>query len=155
MMAFTTAAIVFKEASMPGFKSVGPAIGSFTFVGEHPLISPLDTKVRYPQPANAGPLAVYASLDLRTPEGVPIDIDGKSPPLNNRDQVYLIDDARPNSIGSYALRQDGSFIPTPIEGHTDQDLLLATQTAGYNAANEVSALGQTALQQAAAKYPKP
>jgi len=45
--------------------------------------------------------------------------------------------------------------PPPPTGHTDAELIKATQTAGYNAALEVSALGKTALDAAAGKYPKP
>ena len=140
---------------MPGFK-IGTNIGTFKFVGAHALISPTDTKVRYMQAADAGPWDVAASLDLKTTDNPPqpVDIDGNSPPLNDRDQVYLVD--APNfGLAAYALRQDGKFTPKPTDGHSDQELMLATQNAGYNAAQEVSAAGVTALQQTAAKYPKP
>ena len=53
---------------------------------------------------------VVAVLDLKTPDGRPVDIEGKTPPLNNRDQVYLVD-APSFGIAAFALRQDGVLIP--------------------------------------------
>lgn len=92
---------------MPAFKSAGSSIGSFTFVGDHDLISPLDTKVRFPRPSGST-FDVLAVLNLKTADGVAVDIDGKSPPLNNRDQVYLVDAAN-FGVAAYALRQDGTY----------------------------------------------
>jgi hypothetical protein len=64
--------------------------------------------------------------------------------------------------GVYAgtwVPEDGTAVklqPAPATGgHTDAELIKAVQQAGYNAANDVGAAGITALQQAAAKYPKP
>ena len=138
-----------QEEPMPGFK-IGTNIGTFKMVGAHALISPSDTKVRYMQPADAGPWDVAASLDLKQPDGTPVDIDGKSPPLNKRDQVYLVD-APTFGVAAYALRQDGAFTPKPTSGHTDEELIKATKTAGYNAAQDVAAMSVAT----AAKYPKP
>jgi hypothetical protein len=113
MRAFTTAAIIFtgapKEDLTPGYKAVGQGIGQFTFVGPHHLISPLNPKVHFPRP-DGSTFDVVAVLDLKTPDGRPVDIEGKSPPLNNRDQVYLVD-APSFGIAAFALRQDGVFIP--------------------------------------------
>ena len=48
-----------------------------------------------------------------------------------------------------------SLQPIEQSGHSDQDLMKAAQLASYNAANDVSAVGKTELDKAAAKYPKP
>ena len=140
-----------QEDPMPGFK-IGTNIGTFKMVGAHALISPSDTKVRYMQPADAGPWDVAASLDLKTTDDPPqpVDIDGNSPPLNNRDQVYLVD-APTFGLAAYALRQDGTFVPSPVGGHSDQDLIDAAKRASYNAAQDVAAMSVAT----AAKYPKP
>lgn len=106
------------EGDMPGYK-IGSNIGTFKFVGSHSLISSLDTRTVYPQAANAGPWDVAASLDLKRADGTPIDIDGQSPPRNNRDQVYLVD-APGFGIAALALRQDGVFIPTEANADTIQ-----------------------------------
>jgi hypothetical protein len=113
MTRFTTAAIIFagapREDRIPGYKAVGDSIGTFTFVGPHHLISPLNTKVHFPQ-ADGATFNVEAVLDLKTPDGRPVDIEGNSPPLKNRDQVYLVD--APNfGVAAFALRQDGTFTP--------------------------------------------
>lgn len=113
MKVFTTAAIVFAGAPkgdlMPGYKAVDEGIGTFTFVGPHDLISPLNTTVHFPQ-ADGATFEVIAALDLKTADGKPVDIEGHSPPLNDRDQVYLVD--APNfGVAAFALRQDGTFTP--------------------------------------------
>lgn len=140
---FATAALIFKqEATMPGFKAAGPAIGTFVMpAGGHALISPSDTiHGRYPQP-NGGTWSVFALLDLKTAAGVAIDIDGHSPPQNHRDQVCLVD-APAFGAGAYALRSDGSFTPAPA-GHTDQELAKAAS----NAATSVASAAVTAAKQ--------
>ena len=113
MVAFATAAIIFTGAPgedlTPGYKAVGQGIGVFTFVGPHHLISPLNPKVHFPRP-DGSTFDVVAVLDLKRPDGRPVDIEGKSPPLDNRDQVYLVD-APSFGIAAFALRQDGVFIP--------------------------------------------
>jgi hypothetical protein len=113
MMRFTTAAIIFagapREDLIPGYKAVAQGIGTFTFVGPRHLISPLNTKVHFPQ-ADGATFTVVAVLDLKTADGRPVDIEGKSPPLMNRDQVYLVD-APDFGVAAFALRQDGTFIP--------------------------------------------
>jgi hypothetical protein len=124
MRVFTTAAIIFtgapKEDLTPGYKAVGQGIGQFTFVGPHHLISPLNPKVHFPRP-DGSTFDVVAVLDLKTPDGIPVDIEGKSPPLNNRDQVYLVD-APSFGIAAFALRQDGIFIPAAfVESRPDDD----------------------------------
>jgi len=113
MMRFTTAAIIFAGAPrgdpIPGYKAVGQGIGTFTFIGPHHLISPLNTKVHFPQ-VDGATFNVVAALDLKTADGRPVDIEGKSPPVNDRDQVYLVD--APNfGVAAFALRQDGTFTP--------------------------------------------
>ena len=122
-----------REDPMPGFK-IGSNIGTFKFVGAHALISPTDPKVRYLQPANAGPFDVAASLDLKKPDGTPVDIDGNAPPLNQRDQVYLVD-APTFGVAAYALRGDGTFTPTTPAGHSDADLKQAAKDAANAVAN--------------------
>jgi hypothetical protein len=113
MKVFTTAAIILpgapREDLTPGYKAVGQGIGQFMFVGLHHLISPLNPKVHFPRP-DGSTFDVVAVLDLKTPDGTPVDIEGNSPPLNNRDQVYLVD-APSFGIAAFALRQDGVFIP--------------------------------------------
>ena len=113
VMQFATAAIIFagapEEDLIPGYKAVDQGIGTFKFVGAHHLISPLNTKVHFPQ-ADGATFNAVAALDLKTPDGRPIDIEGNSPPLNDRDQVYLVD--APNfGVAAFALRQDGTFTP--------------------------------------------
>ncbi len=137
-----------QEDLMPGFKATGPAIGTFAMPpGQHALISPSDTRQRFPQPAG-GTFSVFASLDLKTGAGVAIDIDGNSPPQNNRHQVYLVD--APNfGAAAYALRQDGTFTPMSA-GHSDAELAAATRSAAHGAAVSVS----EAAQAAAAQFPQ-
>jgi hypothetical protein len=110
---FTTAAIIFRGAPRedltPGYKAVGQGIGTFTFVGPRHLISPLNPKVHFPRP-DGSTFDVIAILDLKTPDGRPVDIEGHSPPLNGRDQVYLVD-APTFGVAAFALRQDGIFTP--------------------------------------------
>lgn len=129
---YATAAIIFKESkedSMPGFKMSAPIIGKITVSGPGVLlISPTDTKVRYPQSAGAQ-FDVYASLDLKAPSGASLDVDGNSPALNKRDQVYVVD--MPGfGLAAYMLRQNGSFTPVP-KGHTDLELKAAASGAAH------------------------
>lgn len=124
MTAFATAAIIFigapEEDLTPGYEAVGQGIGVFTFVGPHHLISPLNPKVHFPRP-DGSTFDVVAVLDLKTPDGRPVDIEGKSPPLNGRDQVYLVD-APSFGIAAFALRQDGVFIPAAfVESRSGDD----------------------------------
>jgi len=113
MRAFTTAAIIFTGAPAedltPGYKAVGQGIGTFTFVGAHHLISPLNPKVHFPRP-DGSTFDVIAILDLKTADGKPVDIEGNSPPLNKRDQVYLVDSPA-FGVAAFALRHDGTFVP--------------------------------------------
>jgi hypothetical protein len=126
-----------EESGMPGFKSVGPKIGVAVMpAAGHSLISPSDTTKFFPQPAG-GTFDVYASLDLRTPAGVPVDIGGSSPPQNKRDQVYLVD-APGFGAGAYMLRSDGAFTPVPA-GHSDKELADA-RALGIKAAADAAAL---------------
>jgi hypothetical protein len=113
-------------AMTPGTKLVGKPIGTFTFVGDHQLISPLDITVRYPRPSGST-FAVAAALDLKDANGKPIDVAGRQPPINNTDQVYLVD-APSFGIQAYALRQDGTFVPAP-GGFTQKDIDDAVATA--------------------------
>lgn len=99
-----------EDVVAPGTKRIGPPIGTFAWTGTgHLLLSPSDpVGLRFPQSANPGPFSVIASLDLVTADaGLPVDIDGKSPPQNNRDEVYLVDPGRGASC--YVLRADGTF----------------------------------------------
>lgn len=138
-------------------KNAGPPIGTFKFGPvPHALIATWDTKVHYPQPAGAGPFSVIAALDLKAPNkdpAVAVDIEGHSPPLNNRDQVYLVQEM--TGVGfvfgnaAYALRQDGTFTPTPAGGHTDAELAAAVKAASTKGYNE----GRGAVQGAAAAVP--
>lgn len=95
----------------PGHKSKSAPIGSVVLGAGHALISPSDTiHGRYPQ-AGGLRLDVYGILDLVNPTtGVPIDIDGHSPPLNGRDQVYDCD-APGFGASAYLLRADGTYTP--------------------------------------------
>lgn len=142
---YATAAIIFKvppeESPMPGFKSTGPAIGKFAMpAGQHLLLSPSDTvRGRYPQPAG-GTWNVYARLSLVTKDGVPIDIDGNSPPLNGRDKVVLLDDPK-FGAGAYALEADGAFTPAPA-GFTQAQVdgfILSAKASGRAAGIEDAA----------------
>lgn len=90
-----------------GVKLVGKPIGTFRFVGNHQLISPLDSTRRYPRP-DGETFNVIAAVDLKDADGKPIDVTGNQPPLNNWDQLYLVD-APAFGIAAYALRADGVF----------------------------------------------
>ena len=119
-----------QENKMPSFKSGGLTLGRFTLGAGHQLISPADTRQRFPQPV-AVTCDVLAALDLKTPSGVAIDIDGQSPPLNSRDKVYLVD--APNfGLAAYALRQDGVFTPAVSDNAAEiaeQQQTINSQTA--------------------------
>jgi len=125
------------EMPPPGTKQAGDPIGTFTFVGTHALISTSIVDAAgnlklYVQAANAGPFEVLAVLDLKNGAGKPIDINGKSPPLNARDQVYLVD-APAFGNAAYALRQDGTFIPFRSQGYTQAELDDAVDKAEVDA----------------------
>jgi len=97
----------------PGMKLAGSPIGTFEIGPGHALIKTADTTEHYQDwPGGNKTFAVIAAIDLKSwPAGDPVDIEGNSPPLNNRDQVYLVSD--PNfGCDVYALRQDGVFTPT-------------------------------------------
>ena len=95
----------------PGAKISGDPIGTFTFNGPgHALISPIDTRIHFPQADNAS-FSVFAVLDLKNFNGAAIDIEGNTPPLSGRDQVYLVD-APGFDNAAYALRGDGDFLPS-------------------------------------------
>lgn len=139
---FATATLIFKDTEvttndMPGFKAISPPIGRFTFVGVHALISPVDPKIHYLQADNAA-FNVVAALDLKTPDGKPVDIEGNSPPQNNRDQVYLVD-AQAFGVAAYALRQDGIFTPITA-GPTDDELLKARESGIIDARKALESL---------------
>lgn len=102
------------DMRLAGVKATGPGIGTFTFGPvAHALISPIDLEDQYLRAPGAGPYNVIAAVDLKTPTGMPMDIGGNTPPLNNRDQVYLVDDPQ-FGVAAYALRQDGVFTPAPV-----------------------------------------
>ena len=118
-----------------GVKLVSPPIGAFALDVGHALISVEDTAYHFPYgtwPGRRTTFPVGASLNLvRQLDGAPVDIEGNSPPLGNRDQVYLVSDP---DFGSdvYALRQDGVFTPaadaTPVT-QVAYDSLLASYDA--------------------------
>jgi len=97
-----------------GFKLASAPIGTFALGAGHALISVEDTAHHFAfgtWPGGRTTFPVGAALDLvRQLDGAPVDIEGNSPPLGNRDQVYLVSDP---DFGSdvYALRQDGLFTP--------------------------------------------
>jgi hypothetical protein len=100
--------------TMVGFKPAGAFIGTFRIRPGHSLISLVDTRHHFPfltWPGGTDVLNVVAAIDLRRPiDGAPIDIEGNSPPLNNRDQLYVVD--LPGfGIAAGALRGDGVFTP--------------------------------------------
>ena len=106
------------ETDMVGTKPAGPFIGTAVFNGAHQLISPSNTRTRYAGGTDV--LNVLAVLDIRDPAGRPLDIDGNSPPLNARDQVYLVD--RPAfGVAAFALRQDVTFVPAVPPDTTPYD----------------------------------
>jgi hypothetical protein len=119
-----------QEAYMPSYKPAGPFIGTFKIGVGHALISTADTTKHYAYlkwPGGVDVLNVVAVVDLKTPAGLPIDIEGKSPPLNHRDQVYLVD--LPGfGVSAFALRQDGVFSPT-VGGFTQDQLNAAVKAA--------------------------
>lgn len=143
---FATASLIFKTEAlqMPGVKAAGPAIGRFSLSGAgHSLISPLNTAVRYPQAAGAT-FDVLAVVNLKTPTGVAVDIEGNSPPLSNRDQVYLVD--APNfGVAAYALRADGVFTPTLFDA-------AAVESAKAGAARAAAKAVAGAADEAAGKF---
>lgn len=135
------------DMAPPGSKQAGAPIGTFTFVGTHALISTTIVDAAgnlklYLQAANAGPFEVLAVLDLKDANGKPIDVNGKSPPQNKRDQVYLVD-APAFGNAAYALRQDGTYIPFRPTGYTQAELDAAVDKAeadaGFRAATSVAA----------------
>lgn len=75
--------------SKPG----GKALGTVKINGTgHALVSTTDpVHTRYRDRPNGEQLTVIASLNLVTAAGASVDIDGHSPALNHRDQVYLVD----------------------------------------------------------------
>ena len=97
----------FEGDDVIGTKPAGPFIGTALFNGAHQLISPSNTRTRYAGGTDV--LDVIAALDI-APNGVPTDIDGNSPPLNQRDQVFLVWRA-PFGVTAFALRQDVTFTP--------------------------------------------
>jgi hypothetical protein len=97
--------------AMVGFKPAGPFIGTFRIGAGHDLVSLVNPAIRFPfltWPGHTDVLNVVAAIDLRRPDGAPIDIEGNSPPLNDRDQLYVVD--LPGfGISAGALRGDGVF----------------------------------------------
>ena len=104
-----------QESRMIGVKIVGPAVTVKVRPNEgHLLISPIDSTVRF-GPADWPELAAVP-VDVKDAAGAPIDIDGNQPPLNGRDQCYLVDDPS-FGVAALALRADcdvlAPAIPTP------------------------------------------
>ena len=101
---------------MIGTKPAVPFIGTALFNGAHQLISPSNTRVRYAGGTDV--LDVISALDI-APDGVPTDIDGNSPPLNGRDQVWLVW-RETFGVTAFALRQDVTFTPAADATPNDQ-----------------------------------
>ena len=106
-----------KEALMIGVKIAGPSTQVRVRPDEgHLLISAIDPAVRY-GPYN-WPVLSALPVGVVDPDGKPIDIDGNQPPLNGRDQCYLVDDPT-FGCAALALRSDcdvmGASLPTPTK----------------------------------------
>lgn len=107
------------------------SIGTATYaVAALALCGTTDPKVRAMTVAGQA-LTVSAALNLVTPAGVPVDVDGKSPPVNNRDQVYLVQPPG-GGIEWFALRGDVTFTPTPVPD------VAAAHAAGYAEAKQAA-----------------
>lgn len=76
-------------------KSTSRVLGTVKLNGAgHYLLSSTDpVHTRYGPRAAGESLVVVASYNLVDAAGHPIDIDGDQPPVNHRDQVYLVDKA--------------------------------------------------------------
>lgn len=92
-------------------------------------------------------LQADARCKVEWPGASPLPIPNGYPFLRCISGVYA---------GLLLVEQYVKLSPAPPPAtHSDQELQKAAQTAGYNAAVDVSAVGQKALQDAALKYPKP
>jgi lysozyme len=104
----------------------------------HKLVSSVDPKgTRWPV-ADGTVLNVVAVVNLVAKGGAPIDIDGNQPPVNGRDQVYLVDRAGFDE-SPFALRADCGPLtlpadPTPYNGAD----LVNSYNAGVTAASQAA-----------------
>lgn len=131
--------IVGGSSMIVGFKSATPAIGPgmVRLAAGHSLVNMREAgkKLRTDYPWGIWPpdteFSVAAGVDLfRWNDAAPVDIEGISPPLDKRNEVYIVH--LPQFGGSvYMLRGDAvpdSYRPTS-SGYTDAQVTAAVKTA--------------------------
>jgi hypothetical protein len=141
-----------------GFKPVDPPIGPGAFVlgAGHALIEMAsagapDRKLFLQWPGGSRNFVVIAGVNLtRWADGAPVDIEGNSPPLLHRDEVYIVIDEGADDFGgpTYTLRQDGVYTAAPDSTPYAQAQLDAAQAAGVVEGKAIGTVTGTALEKA-------
>jgi len=109
-LAFATSAIIGPVigADMLQLKGVGPKLGTFVIGAGHSIIAPIGPPMtHYPRLAGET-FDVLAQGRLTGLNGQPMDVDGRQPPVDGRDEVFLVDNAS-LGVACFALPRDGTF----------------------------------------------